>query len=173
MEKRAEGFALRPWFGLFRQQDGINDVNHTIAGGDVCLGDLGLIHGDGSILHLDVEFLTVDGLGHHGLYVGSHDFSGHDVIGQDAGELGFILWLEQIIQGAFWKLGKGFIRRREDGEGSGALQSFDQSSSFDRRYEGGEISRAGSDGDDVFARGRRFCLGRTPTNGGCDERDNR
>jgi len=56
-------------------------MNNTITGGDVGLGDLGLIYGDGTVHCLDVKFLAVDGLGHHGFYVSSHDFSRHHVVG--------------------------------------------------------------------------------------------
>jgi len=158
---------------LVRDQNGINHVNDTVFCGDVRLGDRGVINGDDTIRNLDVEFLAVDGLGHHGLHVSGHDFGGHNVIGQDAGEFGLVLWLEQVFQSAFGQLGKGCIRRREDGKRAGSFQGFNQSSGFDRLDEGGAIFRTGSNVNNVFGGGVGIRVGVAAASSSYGERDHR
>ena len=125
-------------------------MDHAIDGFDVSFHDLGVVNFHTRGTRFDVEFLAVDGFGFHRFHIGSHDFSRHDVIGENRGELRFVLGFQKIFQSSLGKLREGFVSRREDRERSGALQRFDQASRFDGGDKGVEAAGGRSDGDDVF-----------------------
>jgi hypothetical protein len=146
-------------------------MNHPIAGGDVSLDDLSVVHGDGAVGDPDVERLTVNGLRLHGRNVCRHHFASQDVVGKDGGQFRLVFGLEEVFHRALWKFGEGCIGRREDGEGTGTLQGLDEPRGFDGRYEGIEAASAGGDSDDVILFGAfRFSVNHAEVRGGGDER---
>ena len=89
--------------------------------------------------------------GHAGDLAGG-DAAGDDVIGQDAGQRGLILGLDQRLDGAGGKPGEGGVGRREDGERTLARQRVDQAGGLDRGDQRGVVLRIDRVLDDVLGR---------------------
>ena len=99
---------------------------------------------------VDVELRAVDRLGGVVLHdVGGHQRSGHHVVGQDRGELGLVLRLEQRLDRAGRQLGEGRVRRREDGEGPRPLQRVDEPGRGEGGGEGVELAGGDRRFDDI------------------------
>ena len=96
------------------------------------------LHGLG-VLHLDD--------------VGGHDLAGYHVVGEDGGQLGLVLGLQQILDGALRQLGERLVGRREHRERARALQRLDQAGRLERRCQRLELTGGHRRGDDVAALG--------------------
>ena len=72
-----------------------------------------------------------------------HHFAGDDVVLQDLLQLLLVLGLEQAFDRAGGEFGEGFIGRREDGEGAGALEGVDQAGGLHGGDKGVELGRCG------------------------------
>lgn len=125
-------------------------MDDAVFGGDVGLHDFRVVDGDAVGAGFDVQLFAVGGLGLHRFDIGGHDFAGHDVIGEDRSEFGFVFGLEQIFDRALRELGEGFIGGRENGEGAGALERFDKASGFDGGDERFKAAGAGGHRNDVL-----------------------
>ena len=135
---------------LLRKQDRVDDVNDTVTRGDICLDDIGGSDRDFTPIHLDRGFLSVHGLGAHGLDIRSHYFAGDYVVGEDAGELFLVLGFEKALDGSSRQLGEGFVRGCEYSERTFAAQGFRESSRFHGSHQSFELAGTGSYFDDVF-----------------------
>ena len=90
----------------------------AVAGGDVGLDHLRAVDGDSVVTDFDAQFLAVDRFGLHGLNVGGHDFARNDVVSENRDELGFVLGLEQVFNGALREFCERLVGRRENGDRS-------------------------------------------------------
>ena len=100
-----------------RKQDGVDHVDHTVVGGDVGHGDLGVVDEDAVIVDGDGDIGAVEGGGGGAIgEVGGQDLRPHDVVEQDVGELG---QGEQVLSRSAECTGEGeerIIGRGEHGE---------------------------------------------------------
>ena len=70
-------FGDASWFRVrakcfLRYKDGVDDVDHTVACGDVGLNDIRATNGHLAVVHLDGQFLAI-----HGLGIGRCNIRGH------------------------------------------------------------------------------------------------
>ena len=97
------------WQRLQGKDDGIDDVDDAVGGGDIGGDDVGGAGGDLAVGDDERELLAVDGGGLGGRDVGGEDFARDDVVGEDGDELGLVLGLEERLDGAGGKFGEGFV----------------------------------------------------------------
>ncbi len=78
------------------------------------------------------------------------------MVGQDLDEGLFVLGLEQVLKGAFGKLGEGFVGRGEDGERAFAGEDVDEVGGLDGGDQRAErlIASGGFDNRLVLSDGR-------------------
>jgi hypothetical protein len=127
-----------------RQENCIDNVNDAILLVDVCdrhegLAALGVDNFEPAAVLTHGKFLAFDRLVHGlaaALFNGSDklrggDFSRNDVISQNRSESRLVFWHQQLFNRAFWKLIKGFVDWREDGERPVAFQGLNKASGLD------------------------------------------
>ena len=131
-------------------------MDYAIGANDVGFDNLGLVDGY-AICGSNRGFCTIDGLDLAGLDVCGHDFTCDDVVGENAGQLGFVFWLQETLDGACRELGESFVGWGEDGEWAFTAEGFRETGGLDCCYEGREVFVASGDFNDVF--GGLFCLG--------------
>ena len=108
---------------------------------------LGVDQPEFAVMQLHGEVLALDGfqLDHAAMHLGlGHQLlggvdAGHHVVGQDLGQIGLVLGLDQGIDGAGRQRGEGFVGRREDGEGTAAVEGVEQARRLDRSYQSGVV----------------------------------
>ena len=141
--------SLRAW----RQQDGINDVNHAVRARDIRLDDLRAIDHDVSVFDRDFCRLALDCLDILAVElddIGGQGLTRDDVILEDRGQLFLVFWFEQALNRTFGKFGERRIGRGEDRERAVTLQCLDQAGGLDRGDQ--RLETPGTDGgvDNVF-----------------------
>jgi len=134
-----------------RQNDAVYHMNDTVGCQDVREHDLGAVNFCRAVHQADCG----------GFALGCGDFvkfyyirreltAFGDMVQQDVGQRGNVG--EQSFHSALRQLGKSFIGRREDGEGTFALESFYQTSSLQSGRKGGKASVFNSNVNNILWR---------------------
>lgn len=138
--------------GLSRKNDRVDHMDHAVAGSDIRLNDIGAVNRDTPGGGIDGHRLALNGgrLDPLAGQIAGHHPGGKNVVGQDGHQLILVFRLQKVGDGAFGKLGKGIVGRREHREGAGAFQDIDQTGGLNGRHQGGEAFVASSDIDDIL-----------------------
>ena len=99
-------------------KDGVDDVDYTVACSDVGLNDICSAGFYLTLIHLDGEFLAAHCLGIACRDICCHDLARNDVVGKHGDQFLFVFRFEQVVDRSLWELGKSFVCRCEDREGS-------------------------------------------------------
>ena len=127
-------FAGNRLFPLSGQNNGVDDMDDTVARTDVCLDDACVIHPNALVVSADRDVCAINGSGRVKRDdLGRINLSGHDVVREDGNELIVILGLEQMLERAGRKLGERFVIRRENRERAFALQRAYEVCGIERR----------------------------------------
>src|SRR5271165_1056715 len=98
-----------------------------------------------------MEYFAVDGLGFLELDdVGSHDLAGHDMVGEDRGQLSLVFRLQQVLNRSRREFGESGVGRGEDREWSSSLHRIDQACGTESGRQRLELTSRNRGVDDVL-----------------------
>lgn len=134
-------------------------MNHSVAALYVGFDNVGSVDSYFSVGSLDGGLTSLNGGDLARLDVSGHHLPRDNMVFEDSCQLLLVLRLKERLHGSGRKFFEGFIGGGEDGEGTIAGESFNESGCLGCGDEGREVFIAGGDADDGWSRFRAFlCL---------------
>lgn len=100
---------------LSRHDDLIDSMHDPVVGLYICNYHFRIIDQNLTIFQMDRDVCSIDSLSGHAIcQITGHHFACYYMVGKDALQLLFVLWLYQRIDGTSWKGREGIIHRGEN-----------------------------------------------------------